>query len=168
MKIDARLLVGILLSLCWTQTASAQKLFSDLLGSTSIQPVADSKTVTMPFITWGGDVATFMANGDLTTQPSSEFAKLGLDVKLVPGDDFQQQVRDYLAGKSPFLRGTMRMLGQASQVIGQDPRTKPVVILQLSWSAGDHLVARQEIKTLNDLRGKGDKVKLPANRAVHT
>ena len=160
MKIDARLLVGILLSLCWTQTASAQKLFSDLLGSTSIQPVADSKTVTMPFITWGGDVATFMANGDLTTQPSSEFAKLGLDVKLVPGDDFQQQVRDYLAGKSPFLRGTMRMLGQASQVIGQDPRTKPVVILQLSWSAGDHLVARQEIKTLNDLRGKGDKVKI--------
>jgi ABC-type nitrate/sulfonate/bicarbonate transport system substrate-binding protein/outer membrane protein OmpA-like peptidoglycan-associated protein len=46
------------------------------------------------------------------------------------------------------------MLGQASEVLGKDPKTKPVVVLQLSWSAGDHIVSRAEIKSLNDLKGK--------------
>ena len=59
-----------------------------------------------------------------------------------------------MAGETPFLRGTFRMLGQASGVIAADPRTKPVVILQLSWSQGDHVVGRAEIKTINDLKGK--------------
>ena len=33
----------------------------------------------------------------------------------MPGDDFVQQVRDYRAGKSPFLRGTFHMIGLASE-----------------------------------------------------
>jgi len=53
------------------------------------------------------------------------------------------------------------MIGQASEVLGADPRTKPVVILQLTWSAGDHVVARQALKSLNDLKSKtGKKVKI--------
>src|SRR5262249_8164033 len=32
--------------------------------------------------------------------------------------------------------------------------TRPVVFLQLTWSAGDHLVARAGLKTLDDLKGK--------------
>jgi hypothetical protein len=82
-------------------------------------------------------MATFYANGGLTTQPGSLFQKQGLSLKLVPGDDFVQQVRDYRAGKTPFLRGTFHMAGLASEVIGSDPRTKGVVILQMTWSAGD-------------------------------
>ena len=42
----------------------------------------------------------------------------------------------------------------ASEVIGEDPRTRGVVFLQLTWSAGDHMVVRNTIKTANDLRGK--------------
>ncbi len=72
----------------------------------------------------------------------------------MPGDDFVQQVRDYRAGKSPFLRGTFHMIGLASEVIGADPRTKGVVILQMTWSAGDHMIARANIKTVTDLKGK--------------
>ncbi len=139
---------------------SAQELFSQLVGPVSVQPVADTKPVRVPYITWGGDVATFLANGGLKTTSDSIYGKMGLDIELVPGDDFVGQVKDYLQGKSPFLRGTMRMLGQASEVIGTDPRTKPVVILQLSWSAGDHIVARESIKTLNDLRREGKKVRI--------
>lgn len=46
-------------------------------------------------------------------------------------------------------------------MLGSDPRSKPVVIRQLSWSGGDHIVARQQLKTLNDLRGKdGKKVRI--------
>ena len=63
-------------------------------------------------------------------------------------------MRDYRAGKSPFLRGTFHMIGLASEVIGSDPRTKGVVILQMTWSAGDHLVARAHLKTVADLKGK--------------
>jgi outer membrane protein OmpA-like peptidoglycan-associated protein len=46
------------------------------------------------------------------------------------------------------------MAGLASEVIGSDPRTKGVVILQMTWSAGDHLVGRPTIKTTTDLKGK--------------
>ena len=112
------------------------------------------KVLEVPFILWGGDVATFHANGGLETKKDSLFAKHDLELKLVRGDDFDRQVASYLAGKSPFLRGTLSMLAQASEKICADPRTKPVVFLQLTWSAGDHLIARGELKTLADLKGK--------------
>lgn len=144
----------LLLVIAFAPIAHAQQSFSELVGSAPVKAVADAKPVRVPYITWGGDVATFKANGGLKTAAGSAYASEQLDLALVPGDDFVGQVKDYMAGKSPFLRGTVRMLGQASGVIGSDPRTKPVVILQLSWSAGDHIVAREGIKSLNDLKGK--------------
>ena len=114
----------------------AQELFSDLVGSVQVESVAKGGSVQVPYILWGGDVATFLANGDLKTKPGSIFQLSGLDVQLVQGDDFVGQVKNYLHGKSPFLRGTMHMIGLAGEVLGSDPRTKPVVIMQMSWSAG--------------------------------
>lgn len=134
--------------------ANAQEKFADLIGPVRVEPVAQGNTVNVPFIFWGGDIATFLANGDLKTKAGSTYQKLGLDMQLQPGDDFVGQVRNYMSGKSPMLRGTMHMIGLAGEVVGQDPRTKPVVILQLSWSAGDHIVARKSIRTLNDMKGK--------------
>ncbi len=134
--------------------AKAQQRFSDLVGNVNVRPVSSSKTLQVPYITWGGDMATFYGNGGLKTQSGTIFNKQGLDLNLVPGDDFTQQVRDYLSGKSPFLRGTFRMMGMASEVIGSDPRTKGVVVLQMTWSAGDHMVSRSAIKTVADLKGK--------------
>lgn len=148
------ILPSLLLVAFLTVTAAGQNSFRDLVGNVPIKSVAKSDSVQVPYITWGGDVATFHANGNLKTQNGSNYQKMGLNVDLVPGDDFVGQVKNYLSGKSPMLRGTFRMLGQASEVIGSDPRTKPVVILQLSWSAGDHIVAREGIKSLNDLKGK--------------
>ena len=138
----------------------AQEKFSALVGPVKVGPVADQSTLQVPYITWGGDVATFDANGGLETRPDSFYAKQGLKIKLSAGDDFVQQVRDYMTGKTPFLRGTMRMLGQASEVIASDPKTKPVIILQLSWSAGDHIVSRNKFKSLNDLKQSGKKAKI--------
>ncbi len=132
----------------------AQQEFSKLVGGTTIQPVAAGKNISVPYITWGGDVATFLANGGLETAPGSAYQAAGLQMQLVAGDDFVGQVKNYISGKSPFLRGTMHMLGQASEVIAADPRTKPVIVLQLSWSAGDHIVSREGIRKLNDLKGK--------------
>jgi len=157
--------VAFALCVCLSATAGAQELFSRLTGPLSVQPVPSRGVLSVPYITWGGDAATFYANGGLETTGDSIYGRSGLKLKLTAGDDFVQQVRDYVGGKTPFLRGTFSMLAQASEVIGKDPRTKPVVILQLSWSAGDHIVAREGLKTLNDLkpdpqRNGGKKVRI--------
>jgi hypothetical protein len=110
--------------------------------------------VQVPFIFWGGDIAMFVANGGIDTAKGSQFDKLGLNMHLVPGDDFDAQVKAYKERKTPFLRGTLSMLGQKAAEINADPQSQAVVFLQLSWSAGDHMVARKECKTLADLKGK--------------
>jgi hypothetical protein len=130
-----------------------KETYESRLGKVTIGDVTGD-TVQLPFITWGGDVATFVANGGLSTTKDSLYGKAGLSYKMVAGDDFNQQVRDYLSGKSPYLRGTVGMLCLASETLNRDPRTKPVMILQMTWSAGDHIVAREGVKTLNQLKGK--------------
>ena len=149
--INTLTLVGIFLS---TSAVAQTKLFSELVGPGSVGSVNSGRSLQLPYIIWGGDMASFYANGGLKTKSGSIFQKQGLNLNMVPGDDFIQQVRDYRSGKTPFLRGTYRMMGQASEVIGSDPRTKGVVIMQMTWSAGDHMVAREGIKTVTDLRGK--------------
>jgi ABC-type amino acid transport substrate-binding protein len=146
-------LIVLVFALCW-QTAEAADNFKKLVGPVPVGKVRSTSTLQVPFITWGGDMATFYANGGLKTKPGSIFAKQGLNLNLVPGDDFIKQVQNYVAGKTPFLRGTFRMIGMASEVIGADPRTKGVVVLQMTWSAGDHMVARKNIRTVKDLKGK--------------
>jgi ABC-type nitrate/sulfonate/bicarbonate transport system substrate-binding protein len=132
----------------------AQESFRDRVGDVKVADVQKGDVLEVPYILWGGDVATFHANGGLETKDGTVFAREGLKLKLTPGDDFVGQVKNYLSGKTPFLRGTMSMLGQASEVLGADPRTKPVVFLQLTWSNGDHVVCRSSLKTLADLKGK--------------
>ena len=154
-KVGVVVAIAVLLVAVLAVSAGAQeKAFSELVGPVAVDGVKDGGVLQVPFITWGGDMATFYANGGLNTKPDTIFAKQGLKIKLSPGDDFVGQVRDYMGGKSPFLRGTFRMMGMASEVIGSDPRTKGVVILQMTWSAGDHMVVRQGVKTVTDLKGK--------------
>ena len=145
----------LLSALCSISTnTNAQERFAELVGQVAAQPVRADSTLSIPYITWGGDVVAFHANGGLSTKEGSEFANHKLKIKFTPGDNFVEQVKNYLKGETPFLRGTMRMLGQASEVIGSDPRTQPVVFLQLSWSKGDHIVARSDIRSLDQLKGK--------------
>lgn len=154
-----RFLLFLALGFAIAPTSFGQELFSQLVGPVQVGavesgPNASNKTVQVPYIFWGGDIATFLANGDLKTKQGSTYQQMGLDMQLVPGDDFVGQVRNYVSGKSPMLRGTMHMIGLAGEVLGSDPRTKPVIVLQLSWSAGDHIVAKKGVKNLNDLKGK--------------
>ena len=75
---------------------------------------------------------------------------------MVNGDDFVAQGQELRGRQDAVFGGTISQIGQvASEVLGKDPRTKPVVFApQLTWSAGDHMVARDNCKTLNDLKGK--------------
>ncbi|MBT8341668.1 MAG: ABC transporter substrate-binding protein [Desulfatitalea sp.] len=149
--------ITCVLLLLWgfTGTGVAGQNFRSLVGDVQIGPAPKAgTTLKLPYITWGGDMATFYANGGLATQKGTLFDKQGLKLQLTPGDDFIQQVRDYLTGKTPFLRGTLRMMGMASEVINADSRTQGMVILQMTWSAGDHMVVRAGIKNAADLKGK--------------
>src|SRR5262249_51893970 len=116
--------------------------------------VAQPKVVEVPYLLWGGDVAAFHANGGDTTQPDSIYGKAGLHLHFTDGNDFDQQVKDYLANKSPFLRGTLSQIALRSEELSKDPNARPVVFLQLTWSAGDYLVTRGNVKSLSDLKGK--------------
>jgi len=125
--------------------------------------VIGGEQLQVPFITWGGEMPLFYGNGGLETRNGTLFAKYGLNLKLTPGDDFEKQVADYKAGRTPFLRGTFRMIGTVNAQLCQDPKTCPQIFMQMTWSAGDHLVARKELKTLADLC-QGDKKKVAIQR----
>jgi len=122
-------------------------------------PVRDCgspSTVRVPLITWGGDIPTIYANGKgAATTSGSIFGKQGLKLNLAREDVFAKQVEAYLKCDSPYLRGTMGMITMASEIANRDQRTKPVVIYQLTWSAGgDAMVVKGGIRSPRDLKGK--------------
>ncbi|PTY01637.1 hypothetical protein DB346_12945 [Verrucomicrobia bacterium LW23] len=122
---------------------------------TPVKPVAPGPT-TVPFITWAADGVTVSANGGLEATPHSKLAKaLGVPVKLQLRDEFEEQVRDYISGKSPFLRGTVGMIDLAADGLKKlDPGLEPVVILQISWSTGADGFVAKGIGNLAELKGK--------------
>ncbi len=131
------------------------KPLSEVLQNTRVQPVKRG-TVQLPIITWGGDIATILANGNsLKTRRDSLFGEKGLKFNLVREDVFSGQVKAYLSGQSPYLRGTMGMISMAADVLNRDPATKPKIIYQLTWSTGgDGLVVKPGIRSAKDLKGK--------------
>lgn len=150
--------VAALMLSCEAALAAPKYVQSPALDKVISTPVGKVRSgqVQVPVITWGGDINTIHANGDSrTTASGSIFKQLGLDVKLVREDVFANQVKNYLSGKSPYLRGTLSMVNMAGNVLNKDPRTKPIIIYQLSESAGgDALVVKSGIRTAKDLRGK--------------
>lgn len=126
------------------------------LAGTRVRDFSPGNSIRVPLITWGGDIATILANGDARkTRSGSIFAKAGLNLELVREDVFSKQVAAYMKGETPYLRGTLGMINMASELLSADARTKPVVIYQLTWSAGgDALAVNGKIRTAADLKGK--------------
>jgi hypothetical protein len=146
--------VCLFMALLLGTSCLAQQSFKQLVGPVTVGDIKDTSRINAGFILFGADMGTFYANGGLTTQKGTLFDKQGLNLNLVPGDDFVQQVRDYMQGKTPFLRGTYRMIGMASEVLNSDARTQPVMIIHLTYSQGDHMVVRSDIGEIKDLKGK--------------
>lgn len=118
------------------------EVVSQRLGSVT------SGTLQVPMITWGGDVATVYADD------FGLFSAQGLNVKLFVENNFPQQVEGCLAGKTPYLRGTMGMINAAAEVF-KKKGIDLVVIYQLTWSTGgDALVTRKSVKRPKSLKGK--------------
>jgi ABC-type nitrate/sulfonate/bicarbonate transport system substrate-binding protein len=123
---------------------------------TAVAAVKPGGPILVPLITWGGDMATILANGNSAkTASGSIFAQKGLSLSLVRQDDFKKQVESYMKGETPFLRGTMGMINLAAELLNRDPRTQPVIVYQMTWSnGGDCLVVKQGIGSAKDLKGK--------------
>jgi ABC-type nitrate/sulfonate/bicarbonate transport system substrate-binding protein/outer membrane protein OmpA-like peptidoglycan-associated protein len=151
-------LIGVLSLLIPGMVYAAQYKQAPPLTDVINAPVGPvkGKPVQVPLITWGGDIATIYGNGKAReTTKESIFARQGLRLKLVREDDFKKQIEAYMSGKSPYLRGTMGMLNMAIEVLSGDPRTKPVVVYQMTWSTGgDALVVKEGLKSPADLCGK--------------
>ena len=97
--------------------------------NTQASPVSTRGKVRVPLITWGGDVASLHA------LEKGLFKAQGLDVEVFLENNFPKQVEAVLAGKTPYLRGTMGMINAAAEVF--ERRGVPlVVIYQLTWSTG--------------------------------
>ena len=129
---------------------------SAFLKTTHKAPVNASGTLQIPLITWAADGVTVSANGGLEPNPNSALARaLGQPVKLEVIDDFDQQVQNYVSGKSAFLRGTADMIALVAQALKKtDPGLEPVVVLQLSTSTGADGFVAKGISSLADLKGK--------------
>ncbi len=110
-----------------------------------VQPVKVSKTVTIPLITWGGDVATILADMD------GIFQLEGLDVKLSREDNFAKQVEMCLSGETPYLRGNMGMINAAADAF-KAKGVDLVVIYQMTWSTGGDAMVVRPKKTLNNIK----------------
>ena len=145
----ALLFVGLVTTGAFAQQTKARKLIGDI----QVGEVSSQTPRQVPSLLWGGEAATFYANGGVTTTSNSIFGKLGLSYRITNGDNSIQQARDYITGKSPFIRMTSRMSSLYAEEFNRDERTRPVAILQLTYSLGDHMVAREGVKTLNDLKG---------------
>ena len=119
-------------------------------------PVNGNGPLLIPLITWAADGVTVSANGGLEPNPNSALARaVGRPVKLEVIDDFDQQVQNYVTGKSPFLRGTADMIALVAQALRNvDPGLEPVVVLQLSTSTGADGFVAKGIGSLADLKGR--------------
>lgn len=115
-----------------------------------------SGEINVPMIAWAADLLTIHANGNsLKTLPGSILGQTGLRWNLYLENNTQQQLVDYISGKTPFLRCTIGMCAHMLDAIGDDPRLKPVAIYQLSWSrGGDAAVKVGGSHGLCDLKGK--------------
>lgn len=127
-----------------------------VLAGAAVEPLKSAQPLQVPMITWGGDIASIYANGSADrTRPGSLFDQQGLDIQLARKDVFADQLKDYLAGRSPYLRGTLGMINMAAELLNRDPRTRPVLIYQMTWSSGgDALVVKPGIHSAKDLKGK--------------
>ncbi|MBI2624491.1 nitrate ABC transporter substrate-binding protein [Candidatus Parcubacteria bacterium] len=159
--------LGVVVALCVASVAAAQPSYAQPVPFVQAPPLIQMSpppvvgTVKpgprkVGVITWGADLEAIYANGNSkTTAKGSIFDREGLSLVLFREDDFTKQLRMYLAGDTPFLRGTVGQIAMAAEIAARDPRTELVIIEQRSWSrGGDVIVVKDDIKTSKDLKGK--------------
>ncbi|HIF15258.1 MAG TPA: hypothetical protein EYQ86_08080 [Bacteroidetes bacterium] len=116
--------------------------------TSSKKSVSSSSTIKVPTITWGGDIATLLA------EQNGIFQKNGLNISLFREDNFQKQVERCLSGETPYLRGTMGMINSSAEAL-KSKGVDLVVIYQITWSTGGDAMVVRAGKSLRNIKTVG-------------
>jgi len=143
-------IISVTALLVTTITLNAQVKYVQLkpmsqVVSTSLKPVRSSDAISLPTITWGGDIATVYA------EINDIFKKNDLTITLRNEDNFKDQVQRCLNGETPYLRGTKGMIKMASDAF-KAAGTELVEIYQISFSNGDDAVVFRPGKNINNAK----------------
>ncbi|MFA7344875.1 MAG: phosphate ABC transporter substrate-binding/OmpA family protein [Terrimicrobiaceae bacterium] len=154
----------------------------ELVGKSVIPPVQGTSSykletkngkpvILFPINVWPGWAPIIVANGGLEPNDNSVFAKYGFYVKLTVVDDPVKNRDLYASGQSPIMWSTLDMVALFAPELCKDSRTIPNVPMQIDYSAGgDGVVARNNVKNINDLRavnGVKKKVVVAQNTPSH-
>lgn len=115
-----------------------------------------SRPLQIPLIAWSADSLLIDLNKGMSPNPSTPLAKdMGMPVELKMQSIVDEQVADYISGKSPFFRGTS---GQIALIAGAlkklDPDLEPITFVQLSNSTGADAFVAKSLEDLSQLKGK--------------
>jgi NitT/TauT family transport system substrate-binding protein len=125
-------------------------------GASAYKWNKEDPTVVFPINVWIGWMPIVAANHGFKPNTESEFYKkykFKVELKLI--DDPIAARAAYSAGDSHILWGTLDMIALFAPELMKDSRTAPRVYQQIDWSnGGDGIVARDNIKTVADLKGK--------------
>lgn len=141
---------------CGTSTAPApEPALEAPTHRFDLGPVVDRPSVALGFLTSGADLVTLWANGGLDTRVGSAFDTAGLSLHLEHADGVSAQLARYQSGETPYLRASWGAMTQQYETIcpAADAQSCPQLLLQLGWSSDTHLVAREAIHSIADLKG---------------
>jgi ABC-type nitrate/sulfonate/bicarbonate transport system substrate-binding protein/outer membrane protein OmpA-like peptidoglycan-associated protein len=118
-----------------------------------------NKIVKFPINIWIGWAPIIAANNGLAPNKDSVFFKKhGFQVELQVIDDPSSALAAFASGKTHIFWGTLDMMVLQAQQLSKDSRTSLRIFQQIDWSnGGDGIVARNGIKTINDLKPKNGK-----------
>lgn len=113
-------------------------------------------TVIFPINVWIGWLPIVAANHGFSPNTESLFyKKYGFKVQLKLIDDPVAARDSFAAGESHILWGTLDMMALFAPSLMKDSRTAPRIFQQIDWSSGgDGIVVRDNIKSVEDLKGK--------------
>ncbi len=109
--------------------------------------------IIFPINVWPGWAPIIVANNGLEPNDQSLFTQFGFYVKLTIVDDPVKNRDLYASGQTPIMWATLDMIALFAPELAKDSRTIPNVPMQVDFSAGgDGVVARGDIRSINDLR----------------
>ena len=117
--------------------------------------VLPGEPINLGYIFWGAEIPLFWGLGGLQTHVGTIFAEYGLNFKLFPADDTAAQIAKYKSGETPFLRMTFPTINRYLAELCPTPNADlcPEKAFVLTLSAGDHLVCRDKITDIKQLKG---------------
>lgn len=141
--------VAVALTLLGT-AASAQ--------TSSVRDCRNGMDVVLPMVTNGHDAIAVHATDDLVG-PSifSRFAKTEngdtINITTKPYDTYNEQIDDYLACDTPFMRVTHAQMSLMASITETQDATKMIPIFFYGWSNGAHTLVGRNVDRVSQLSG---------------